>query len=568
MTTPTNNDKSKVTIVTGIWDIKREELTEGWSRSYEHYIQKFKQLLDMPYNMIIFGEKDLKEIVFENKRRDQSNTQFIQRDQEWFKNHFYEQIQEIRNNDSWKNQAGWLVDSTQSRLEMYNPLVMSKPFLLNDARIFDKFDSEQLFWLDGGITNTVHSGYFTHDKVLDNLEFHDKISFLAFPYVADKEIHGFDYEELCRLSGAKVDKVCRGGFFGGSKTAIEKFSSQYYGLMSSTLHSGFMGTEESLFSILLYQDTENYQYYPIDGNGLVSKFFEELKNKSHEVKREKTRIRGSKSKLDVNNVAVYILTFNSPKQLETLFRSMLYYDNDFLSKPDIIVIDNSVDTSTYDEYTRICQDNNATHVKMEENLGVCGGRQYVAEHAAKADYDYYYFFEDDMFFYTKVDSVCRNGFPRFFKKLYNTSLEIANKEDFDFLKLSFSEFYGDNSTQWSWYNVPQSVREEVWPDYNKLPKIGLDPNAPKTKYNNVLSHKGLAYTNGEIYYSNWPQLVSKTGNKKMFLDTTWVHPYEQTWMSHMFQETIKGNLNPGILLLSPTEHDRFDHYDGNLRKES
>ena len=54
----------------------------------------------------------------------------------------------------------------------------------------------------------------------------------------------------------------------------------------------------------------------------------------------------------------------------------------------------------------------------------------------------------------------------------------------------------------------------------------------------------------------------------MFLDTTWAHPYEQTWMSHMFQETIKGNLNSGLLLLTPTEHDRFDHYDGKLRKES
>jgi len=54
----------------------------------------------------------------------------------------------------------------------------------------------------------------------------------------------------------------------------------------------------------------------------------------------------------------------------------------------------------------------------------------------------------------------------------------------------------------------------------------------------------------------------------MFLDTTWAHPYEQTWMSHMYQEAIKGNLNPGLLLLTPTEHDRFDHYDGKLRKES
>jgi hypothetical protein len=38
-------------------------------------------------------------------------------------------------------------------------------------------------------------------------------------------------------------------------------------------------------------------------------------------------------------------------------------------------------------------------------------------------------------------------------------------------------------------------------------------------------------------------------------------------MSHNFQETIKGNLNPGILLMTPTEHNRFEHYDASLRKE-
>jgi hypothetical protein len=54
----------------------------------------------------------------------------------------------------------------------------------------------------------------------------------------------------------------------------------------------------------------------------------------------------------------------------------------------------------------------------------------------------------------------------------------------------------------------------------------------------------------------------------MFLDTTWANPFEQTWMSHMFQETIKGNLYPGILLMTPTEHNRFDHYDKSIRKES
>ena len=39
-------------------------------------------------------------------------------------------------------------------------------------------------------------------------------------------------------------------------------------------------------------------------------------------------------------------------------------------------------------------------------------------------------------------------------------------------------------------------------------------------------------------------------------------------MSFMFQEHKKGKINGGLLLLTPTEHNRFDHYSGELRKES
>ena len=54
----------------------------------------------------------------------------------------------------------------------------------------------------------------------------------------------------------------------------------------------------------------------------------------------------------------------------------------------------------------------------------------------------------------------------------------------------------------------------------------------------------------------------------MFLETTWNYPYEQTWMSYIYQETIKGNVNPGILLSTPTEHDRFDFYPKEERREN
>lgn len=557
---------SNITLVTGIWDIGRGELTEGWSRSYQHYLDKFEQLLKVEENLIIFGDEELKSFVFE--RRNTTNTQFITRPLNWFtSSEFFPLIQKIRTSSDWYNQVGWLKESTQAKLENYNPLVMSKMFLLHDAKIMDQFNSEYMFWIDGGLTNTVHPGYFTHDKVLNNLsKYISKFSFICFPYGAEKEIHGFEYTKLNELAGAKVTKVARGGFFGGPKHTIGDINGIYYGLLKSTLSEGYMGTEESIFSLMCYKHSDMINYFEIESNGLVGKFFEDLKNDSLKVKNETST--NVVNNLNTNKVGLYVITFNSPKQFKTLIESMLAYDKDYLNKTTKFLLDNSSDLSTTEEYSVICKEFGFEHIK-KDNLGICGGRQWIAEHfQSETDLDYYLFFEDDMFFYPNEGTVCRNGFNRFVPNLYSKSLEIIKKENFDFLKLNYSEFYGDNGTQWSWYNVPQHVRTEFWPGKPRLPEMGLDPNAPKTQFNKVLSYKGLPYAVGEIYYCNWPQIVSRPGNQKMFLDTTWAHPFEQTWMSHMYQLVKKGDLNPGLLLLTPTEHDRFEHYDRGLRKES
>jgi hypothetical protein len=105
------------------------------------------------------------------------------------------------------------------------------------------------------------------------------------------------------------------------------------------------------------------------------------------------------------------------------------------------------------------------------------------------------------------------------------------------------------------------------------PITGLDPNVPLTDFKNIRNVDGVTYADGEIYYANWPMIVSKEGNKKMFIDTKWAHPYEQTWMSHMYQMTKKGDLKPAVLLASPIWHDRIIQYGMtglniiNLKKE-
>lgn len=557
--------KRNLTLVTGLWNIRRDGLTEGWSRSFEHYLQKFEQMLQVENNMIIFGDSDIESLVWKVRRRE--NTMFVNRGSDWFKNEFYDKIQEIRQKPEWLNQSSWLSESTQARLDMYNPLVMSKMFLLHDAKIMDPFNSEYMFWIDAGLTNTVHPGYFTHDKVLDKLpKYVNKFSFVCFPYEANTEIHGFDYPKINQITGSKVEMVARGGFFGGPKSSIGDINSIYYSILKSTLQQNLMGTEESIFSIMCYKHADLINYFEIDSNGLFGKFFEDLKTDRLEIK-NKMKTQRKVTIGNTKNVALYVITFNSPKQVRTLIESMNAYDQDFVDNPQWILLNNSSDLSTTPEYEKLCEEFNIEHIK-KDNLGICGGRQFIAEHAEENGYDFYFFFEDDMFFYPKEGEVCRNGLNRYVERLYSKSLNIINNNGFDFLKLSFTEFYGDNRTQWAWYNVPQSFRESNWPDKPNLPVQGLDPNAPKTKFNNINSYEGVPYADGEIYYCNWPQLVSKEGNKKMFLTETWARPFEQTWMSYMFQETIKGNLNPAILLMTPTEHDRFDHYDGKLRKES
>ena len=555
-----------LTFVTGLWDIGRGDLQEGWSRSFQYYLEKFEQLLQVNENMIIFGDEELEKFVFKYRRNE--NTQFVRRDLSWFKdNEFYTKIQSIRTNPEWFNQVGWLSDSTQAKLEMYNPLVMSKVFLLHDAKLLDKFNSEYMFWIDAGITNTIHPGYFTHDKVLNKIpKLVNNFHFVCFPYETNSEIHGFKYDVLCNIAGNKVNKVARAGFFGGKKNVISEINSIYYGLMNDTLSKGFMGTEESLFTIMTYQYPNLITYSEIEGNGLMGKFFEDLKNDNVIVKSESSK-NVINTNMDITNVALYVITFNSPRQFEVLIQTMLEYDKDFIDKPTKYLLNNSTDLSTTERYIELCQQYGFEHIK-KDNIGIVGGRVFVAEHFDKTNHDCYFWFEDDMAFYPRKNEMCKNGFNRWANNLYQKSLEILKKENFDFLKLNYTEFFGDNSTQWSWYNVPQDFRQRHWPDNPKLPEQGLNPNSPKTVFKNIKSHNGLPYATGEIYLCNWPTLLSKEGNYKCYLETKWAHPFEQTLMSHCYQETVMGNINPGLLLLTPTEHNRFDHYDGSLRKES
>ena len=559
----------QITIVTGIWNLNRKAAGEGFKRPFSFYIDNFKKLLEVDVPMIVYIEKQYEHIVWEI--RDKENTDVHIKEVEDFKRNIdiFDNIQKIRTNPSWFSQQGWLKESAQATMENYNPMVMSKMFMLNDASIWNPFGTEYFAWIDGGITNTVHEGYFTHDKVLDNVhKYMDKFFFISFPYEDDGEVHGFAREGMIKYAGERTEYVCRAGFFGGHIDYIGKANADYYNLLSDSLRTGYMGTEESVFTLMSYIDPEMYKRFEVESNGLISPFFEHVKNNHDDIKIAPAPESGNNG-LDLQpstaKVALYIIGFNSPKQFGDLIKSYLHQPK-FLDETDKYLLDNSTDESTFDEYTSLCDEHGFTRIK-KNNIGICGGRQFVAEHFDKSDNDLYIFLEDDMTL-VNDEGTCKNGFRRLVPDLLSTAKRIIIKEGYDFMKFSFTEFYGDNGTQWSWYNLPSNVRIKLFPDNPSLPRIGLDKNAPRTIFNNIKIENSIPYADGEIYYCNWPQIVSRDGNKKMFLDTTWGHPHEQTWMSHIYQLTKDKKIRSAILLASPIEHIRSEHYDATLRVES
>lgn len=561
-----------LTVVTGLWNIGRQ------GREFTHYIEHFQKFLEIPVNMFIYIPKEYEYLVWE--KRSKENTYVKIADLEYIKEMyapFWDRTQSIRTNPNWLNmsgEGGWLQGSPQATLEYYNPIVQSKMFLLNDATLWNPFNTEYFIWLDAGITNTVYDKFFTQDRVLDKILPHLKqFLFLSYPYDATNEIHGFDFKAINKFAGQVVKYVCRGGLFGGTRDAINIANSTYYSTLDKTLNGGYMGTEESIFAIMAYREPHVYRRYALDGNGLITKFIENLLIDNIELeevpKRSIKQATISNYELQKIKTNLYILTFNFPDQLQFLLTNM-EKTPEWLTKPHLVLIDNSTDEKAVEGNKIIAEKYKFEYIWLSGNTGICGGRQAASDHFHDSDADFMLFFQDDMTINPKEfeGQFCRNGFRKYIPNLYDTIHKIMMKENFDFLKLSFTEVYFDNDRALPWYNVPQHIRTRDWPEYDQLPITGLDPNSPHTKYQHVKVYDGLSYLTGEINYSDWPMIQSKEGNKKMFIDTKWAHPYEQTWSSHIYQLTKDGQINSGLLLAAPIWHERILYYKPEERREN
>lgn len=539
---------NKLTLVTGLFNIGRGEMDTDFRRSFDHYIECFERLLKLDFPMVIYIEAENEHIIWKHRKRE--NTSVVIKTLDDVRRFpFFDKIQEIRTNPNWSAQAGWLENSTQAKLELYNPVVMSKQFMLNDASLFNNFGSKYYMWIDAGLSNTVNiEQYFNADfekRITPHL---NKMLYIAFPYDGQVEVHGFPKHAMNRYAGKDTEYVCRGGLFGGTKAAINEINDIYYHMLNDTLNNGYMGTEESIFTLISYQHPKKVNVRMIDGNGLIVKFLTDLHQGTLESEPEFP-------------LAFYTLTYNIPKQFEMWAESFLKaYPEEFTTVKKY-VIDNSTDPDVAQEYAQLFAKYNFEVFKFD-NIGINDGRQFAAEHFDKSDHKYMVFFEDDMLLFEDNTTRCVNGFTTWHANLFKKCMEIVDEEDLDYLKLVFSEFYGNNHNNWGFKNVPSSVRETIFPDNGDADKRW------KTKIEYTASLQGLPYAVGHYHYCNWPIMFTKRGNKKIFLDDKYEHLYEQNWMSLAAQFQHDGSLKAACLLATPVNHYRKWHYDGTKRREN
>ena len=568
--------KKNYTLVTGLWDIGRSSIQGSFNRSFEDwYLEKFKVLLKVEAPLLVFGPSEIEDFVFKYRSEENTKYQVVENVKNQYFEPFWDKLHKIRTDPAWYKQTSWLEESPQATLELYNPIVMSKMFMLHDAKLYNYFDSDYYYWIDAGLSSTVGERlldtrvYDTVSRYLGNLFF-----FLSFPYDANQEVHGFKNEVLQQY--VETDYVCRGGFFGGHREVLTDVNSEYYGTLGDTLDRGCLGTEECIFTIMAGRSPDRFVRYKLDGNGLIGKFYSEIINLCD----QKLSSRNFRKKLlenvanpkifsSDNTVSIYILTFNLSEQL-AFFLERFSKSEDFISVTNKYIFDNSDKKGEIEKNKELAKKYGFYYLGDGKNHGITRGRMKIAEHFLSTDADYHIFFEDDMTLTNEEefgDKFCRNGFRRHIPQLFSRAKKIVEKERYDFLKLSFTEVWVGNDTQTSFVNIGDEKRETYWPGIKYTSVLSRD-TVPTVAFSKIGFVDDLAYLEGEVTYCNWPILMSRRCAKVLFLDPKWAHPHESTIMAHCFEKQRAGELKSAVLLASCTEHERKHIYPQEDRKEN
>lgn len=264
---PIQPHEMSITLVTVLLDLDRDKLADDeykFRRDFKMYLDALEIWLTQKYKKIVYTSKDIEEEMLKRMSPEsKETTKFVHTTKEdlasrWLGPDNFAKIQEIRTSKEWLDRASWLSNSPQASLEYYNPLVMSKMFIMRDAARQNLWNTTHFLFIDSK-HNCRDPRYFTplNDHIVRAHMF-EKFLLTTFDYTPNSEVHGFEYEKFnayCNMNDPKskqMVRVGRGGIFGGSAFVLEYITAMYDVALTATLREGLMGTEENILSIVMY----------------------------------------------------------------------------------------------------------------------------------------------------------------------------------------------------------------------------------------------------------------------------------------------------------------------------
>jgi hypothetical protein len=171
---------------------------------------------------------------------------------------YWNTLQKIRTDPVWINSTEWLSRVPQAFSEWYNPIVMSKVFFVNESYEKDTFKSDVYIWIDAGITQHIPKEFVCNNSISNMGKLVERVLFTSFEYKNASELHGFSYEGFKKYTKVVPEHLCRATIFGCNRNYVTVFNEEYKYYLKDTLERGYLGTEESIFTLLSIVNPDIY----------------------------------------------------------------------------------------------------------------------------------------------------------------------------------------------------------------------------------------------------------------------------------------------------------------------
>jgi SAM-dependent methyltransferase len=415
-------------------------------------------------------------------------------------------------------------------------------WLLQQAQA-DPFAASHFYWLDPALGQQV-PGELLQAPLFSRLARRHRRFLLPCTPLTSGEA-GPDAETLARLAG--VDRLhwtaCT-GLHGGSAEAVLAFGARYGQQLEQGLAGGYAGDGRPLLTLQSYVDAEHVDLHFVGPDGSVQPLLQQL---AAGWPGDADRARDLLPAL----AETWIVSFHAPRQLACLLESMEAVEPALLRTARRVLIDNSVDPACFADYDALCARYGLECIR-EGNRGMNGARMRAAEAFHRGGRHAMFWFEDDMLLVPETPPrICENGLPRHVHGLAGAALAILQREFADYVKLSFTETSRAHHTQGAWAALEPHVRDHYFPD---------DDEAPPQVVAATRSIGHVPYAVGEPAYSNWPHAITRRGTCKLFFEERTEPCYEAYWAARSFELLRQGRLRAAVLLASPIEHLRTQHY--------